>query len=832
MSDDDVDVDSIFGTITISSLIELNEDTSLLARKARGIAEAYVGDFLEDHPTISLGELLIALLDNASPEDTLNIKCSPLRYTAGVICGAHDDNQLGSVATVWLEYMLYPMKTARSAITTYPTEEQTPSLEHTATQMEPARRRTEFRKTLLRREGYRCAVYRNNVDRGSEHLVDLQPDDETVSKLQGCHIVPFSLNDFPEEGPEFRKAAITWTLLKHWTGFDIQQLVGEGLNDASNGILMGSELHGRFGAFLMHFEPATSGNNKRQGSEPNTYNILSVKQHSRSYPLVEFQAREGIAIPNPKLLAIHAAFARVLYASGAGRYFDQIWRDAESMGVLSPDGTSDIGYITCSLQMLAVRRQFKFNNMNRNSKLGQIMRSVLLGQPDPFSIPTTFYNNFFNGDLSQTPVGQSPNDLNPGPNFLMSWLLGMLWGDDSTVSVVDRTPILSFAARPAAFGPSLDVLGYMIRVEDFSIPCSDGTPDDNNTNDHDRGYPVDRKGTYDDNWKKNKPDLRKGCPPICFSETKRPESAETWIALVMRGGCTFVEKIREAQRLGAKGVVVGGETPIQDTHGDGLVQMYSLEDASDINIPSVYISHESYRTLSSLIASSNTSTWQFKTVSAVITIDLTGWQWYSLSPILTFLLLLFLPSILTLLTLLIHRCRAARAARRERAPEEIVQNLPWSVWEGEETVRELEKGLNGVKERQEQRPTEINSESSAIPSAPFSSSPPSPPSPPPQHVTQTKKWFERQVECAICLEDFVKGDKVRVLPCRHIFHMEEVDDWLIHRKKLCPICKHDVTCPVDVERTITREPASIPEPLSVIQQTTAEPTERTPLLNN
>lgn len=45
-------------------------------------------------------------------------------------------------------------------------------------------------------------------------------------------------------------------------------------------------------------------------------------------------------------------------------------------------------------------------------------------------------------------------------------------------------------------------------------------------------------------------------------------------------------------------------------------------------------------------------------------------------------------------------------------------------------------------------------------------------------------WFDAQTECAICLSEFAKGDRVRVLPCQHIFHLAEVDEWLIHRKKL------------------------------------------------
>ncbi|KAK9809940.1 hypothetical protein WJX72_002135 [[Myrmecia] bisecta] len=51
--------------------------------------------------------------------------------------------------------------------------------------------------------------------------------------------------------------------------------------------------------------------------------------------------------------------------------------------------------------------------------------------------------------------------------------------------------------------------------------------------------------------------------------------------------------------------------------------------------------------------------------------------------------------------------------------------------------------------------------------------------------------------CAICLEDYREGEKLRVLPCQHRFHMECIDQWLSSRKPLCPICKHDALMPLD-----------------------------------
>ena len=43
---------------------------------------------------------------------------------------------------------------------------------------------------------------------------------------------------------------------------------------------------------------------------------------------------------------------------------------------------------------------------------------------------------------------------------------------------------------------------------------------------------------------------------------------------------------------------------------------------------------------------------------------------------------------------------------------------------------------------------------------------------------------------SVLQEDYEDGEKVRVLPCRHRFHMQCVDQWLSNRRA-CPVCKQD-----------------------------------------
>jgi hypothetical protein len=47
-------------------------------------------------------------------------------------------------------------------------------------------------------------------------------------------------------------------------------------------------------------------------------------------------------------------------------------------------------------------------------------------------------------------------------------------------------------------------------------------------------------------------------------------------------------------------------------------------------------------------------------------------------------------------------------------------------------------------------------------------------------------------KCVICLESFQIDDRIRRLPCLHVFHTDEIDKWLREQNRQCPCCKRDV----------------------------------------
>uniref|UniRef100_A0A0E0M3W0 RING-type E3 ubiquitin transferase n=1 Tax=Oryza punctata TaxID=4537 RepID=A0A0E0M3W0_ORYPU len=63
---------------------------------------------------------------------------------------------------------------------------------------------------------------------------------------------------------------------------------------------------------------------------------------------------------------------------------------------------------------------------------------------------------------------------------------------------------------------------------------------------------------------------------------------------------------------------------------------------------------------------------------------------------------------------------------------------------------------------------------------------------------ETSSSDEEGGECAVCLAEYAAGDEVRVLPaCRHGFHRECVDRWLLTRAPTCPVCRAPVVARVE-----------------------------------
>ncbi|CAJ1976840.1 unnamed protein product [Sphenostylis stenocarpa] len=234
------------------------------------------------------------------------------------------------------------------------------------------------------------------------------------------------------------------------------------------------------------------------------------------------------------------------------------------------------------------------------------------------------------------------------------------------------------------------------------------------------------------------------------NEVEQLPNVSSPFALVIRGGCSFEEKIRRAQRAGFKAVIV-----YDDEEGGVLVAMAG--NSAGIKIHAVFVSKASGEILKNYAGWTNVEIW------LIPTFENSAWSIMAIS----FISLLAMSAVLaTCFFVRRHRIR------RERPRASLVREF------------------HGMSSRLVK----------AMPSLIF---------------TAVLEDNCTSRTCAICLEDYCVGEKLRILPCCHKFHAACVDSWLTSWRTFCPVCKRDartgLTEPPPSESTplLSSSPASV-----------------------
>lgn len=192
-----------------------------------------------------------------------------------------------------------------------------------------------------------------------------------------------------------------------------------------------------------------------------------------------------------------------------------------------------------------------------------------------------------------------------------------------------------------------------------------------------------------------------------------------WIALVKRGGCSFITKVRAMQQSGAIAVIVG------DSEKSGWITMLASGDTSDITTPSVFLAKNDYNRLLHLLNLLKSP------LMIVLQSDQDVWPSTDI-----FFIVLLSPCVILLFVYVSWKIRQGVKNRKQLASASAISKLSVKIFR--------------------EKPSQEES-------------------------------------CSICLEEYEEGSELRVLPCHHQFHTSCVDAWLTTKKKLCPICKRDIT---------------------------------------
>ncbi|KAL3848507.1 hypothetical protein ACJMK2_019359 [Sinanodonta woodiana] len=234
---------------------------------------------------------------------------------------------------------------------------------------------------------------------------------------------------------------------------------------------------------------------------------------------------------------------------------------------------------------------------------------------------------------------------------------------------------------------------------------------------------------------------------------------QSWIALIERNNCTFREKVLHAQVAGFAAVII-----YNSDEREQFIRMGG--DDSGIIIPSVMVGWSNGMELRNKFCyECRSGKDEMKGRYEIIIDDKDYYEPYVPPMMWPFVVGLGTCLVVMLIFVLVKWCRSVRQKQKSRLSENHLKKIP------------------------------------------------------------TKKFKKGDVydACAICLDDYEEGDKLRLLPCSHAYHCACVDPWLTRSKKNCPVCKRKV-----IPRSADSDDSSDDDN----GNSTNTASERTPLLGN
>ncbi|CAE6533370.1 unnamed protein product [Rhizoctonia solani] len=185
------------------------------------------------------------------------------------------------------------------------------------------RNHLEAKKQALVRDNYRCVVSGFVDFDAIEALPRLEKDIATTPAMirytECCHIFPEQedRNDFEEPG--HHNTSSRFTLAHVFGGAHEPSLAETGIHNLRNILTLETGTCPAFREFMIWLEPT--------GEIANQYRLVKRYAHyGKDLPEVVtfFSTSPDLPVPDPRFLAFHAACARVLQLSGAGKFINRL----------------------------------------------------------------------------------------------------------------------------------------------------------------------------------------------------------------------------------------------------------------------------------------------------------------------------------------------------------------------------------------------------------------------------------------------------------------------------------------------------------------------------